>query len=193
MGVSWLASGGPGVGGRSKLVRVREDLLSSPGLSEQVSVSRACHMPVLTPVDSGGVAWTIDTGQSLCGGSMWTYLVVSQHTCKRAVNGSIPLGGSTAPILLLGIGVFSARASVDQLPGLEYATPIGVRYPRVRSRITRFGRIDARCSKPRPACQVSISVMGVNLGIGIGWLPMLSALAGDVVGSGSRVRRRRAS
>lgn len=51
-------------------------------------------MSVRTDVDSGDTAWTIDTGQGLCGGSTRTYVVVSQHTCKRAVNGSIPLGGS---------------------------------------------------------------------------------------------------
>ena len=65
-----------------------------PGLA-WLSVSRACHMLVRTDVDSGGTAWTIDAGQGGCGGSMRTYLVASQHTCKRAVNGSIPLGGST--------------------------------------------------------------------------------------------------
>ena len=51
-------------------------------------------MLVPTRVDSDGPAWTVDAGQQLHGGSIRTYLVVSQHTCKRAVNGSIPLGGS---------------------------------------------------------------------------------------------------
>ena len=66
-------------------------------------------MSVRTDVDSGGAAWTIDTGQSLYNGSMRTYLVVSQHTCKRAVNGSIPLGGSLGSDSVPGIGVFAFR------------------------------------------------------------------------------------
>ena len=72
-------------------------------------MSRECHMSVPTTVDSDGPAWTIDTGQSLCGGSMRTYLVVSQHTCKRAVNGSIPLGGSSGrlrPVKMVGAVFF---------------------------------------------------------------------------------------
>ena len=46
---------------------------------------------------------------------MRTYLVVSQHTCKRAVNGLIPLGGSTAPIPLLGSEFFFAIP--EPIPG----------------------------------------------------------------------------
>ena len=69
-------------------------------------MSRACHMLVPTRVDSDGPAWTVDAGQQLHGGSIRTYLVVSQHTCKRAVNGSIPLGGSLGSDSVPGIGVF---------------------------------------------------------------------------------------
>ena len=66
-------------------------------------------MSVRTDVDSGGAAWTIDAAQGGSGGCMRTYLVVSQHTCKRAVNGSIPLGGSLGSDSVPGIGVFAFR------------------------------------------------------------------------------------
>lgn len=52
---------------------------------------------------------------------MRTYPVVSQHTCERAVNGSIPLGGSTAPIPLLGSEFLSVVAGAD---GSRAHTPL---------------------------------------------------------------------
>ncbi len=76
-------------------------------------MSRACHMLVPTRVDSDGPAWTVEAGQQLHGGSMRTYLVVSQHTCKRAVNGSIPLGGSLGSDSVPGIGVFAFSTRID--------------------------------------------------------------------------------
>jgi hypothetical protein len=112
-------------------------------------VSRACHMSVRTDVDSGGAAWTIDTGQSVSGGSMRTYVVVSQHTCKRAVNGSIPLGGSLGSDSVPGIGVFAFRLGTT--PRFRIPDADGSQVSETGELIERTARIYALRRNPHPS------------------------------------------